>query len=71
MTPLDGAQYCSWSETFNVSSTELFTFLKARFPEDWLSYEKDLGDEIKTKKGLSPLDRKEKNVMTKHLWEDL
>ena len=34
MTPLDGAQCCSWPETVNVSSTELFTFLKARFPED-------------------------------------
>ena len=43
ITPLDGAQCCSWPETFKVSSTELFTFLKARFPKDWLSYEKDLG----------------------------
>ena len=53
ITPLDGAQCSSWPETFKVSSTELFTFLKARFPKDWLSNEKDLGDEIKTQKGLS------------------
>ena len=56
ITPLDGAQCCSWPETFNVSSTELFTFWKHDSPS-----EKDLGDEIKTQKGLSPLDRKEKN----------
>ena len=55
ITPLDGAQCCSWPETFNVSSTEFFTFWKHDSPS-----EKDLGDEIKTQKGLSPLDRKEK-----------
>ena len=78
ITPLDGAQCSSWPETFKVSSTELFTFLKARFPKDWLSNEKDLGDEIKTQKGLSFIafgpERKKMIVIfwaTKHLWEGL
>ena len=45
---------------------------------DWLSNEKDLGDEIKTQKGLSFIafgpERKKMIVIfwaTKHLWEGL